>query len=129
MPNSNTPYLDQWFERVWNKKEDAAIDELMSPDVAIIDFGPTRMNGIDYQKYVVNKLRRKYSDIHINTIRGWGNKDAEIAECVVTASFNGEMIEAEFTAIIKIKNGKIMMTYNNGDAELEGETNKLVPHS
>ena len=118
MPSTKTPHLNEWFERVWNKKDESAIEELMSPEVIIVNFEPRGVNGREHIKSVIQNLRRNFSDINIRVLDGWGNKDAEVAECMITATFKGKPVEATFTNVARIKDGKIILVSNDGDVRL-----------
>jgi predicted ester cyclase len=40
LEETNTALLHRWFQEVWNERREAAIDELMAPDVKAHGLGP-----------------------------------------------------------------------------------------
>lgn len=68
MPSAATypTVAHRWFEEVWNKDNESAIDELAAPDAQAYGFPePGSVAGRDGFKAAFRQFRSAFSDIHI----------------------------------------------------------------
>lgn len=127
MSTSTNSVLENWFERVWNNRDENAIDELMDANAAIIDKKPAATyTGTDHVKTVFRNLWSDFEDIHMDVIgEVKNNDDIETAECLVRAKYNDREIKFTGPAMVKVRNGKIVEASNDFDLRLYEEARKL----
>lgn len=119
--------LHRWFEEVWNKGREEAIDEMLAEDIiahGLLDEEGNTIVGIAKFKPFFRKFREAFPDIHVtveDTVSE-GNKITGL--CRVRATHSGQGIgvrptnkQIDFTgiAIIKIEDGKIIEAWNQFD--------------
>jgi predicted ester cyclase len=119
--------LEHWFEEVWNKGREAAIDELATPDVkafGLTNPDGTEVKGIPEFKAFYRSFQSAFSNIHIEVEDTVTEGDKTVARCVVTATHTGEGIgktpkgkHVKFTgmSLVREKDGKIAESWNNFD--------------
>jgi len=119
--------LERWFEEVWNKGNESAIDEMADPNVVghgLLDADGKEVHNVAGFKVFYKQFRSAFPDIHIEIEEtvSEGNKIA--ARCLVTATHTGQGIgraptnkPVRFTGmcIVRIKDGKIAEAWNNFD--------------
>ena len=119
--------MNRWFEEVWNKGRESAIDEMSCNDVP--GHGLPTPDGDEFQgresfKKFYRQMRSALSDIHIKVEQVVTEGDLCAARCVVTAKHTGEGLgkqpkgnPLQFTGMtmIRIKDGKIAEAWNNFD--------------
>ena len=119
--------LQRWFEEVWNKGREDAIDELSTPDV--IAHGLTNPDGSEVKgqlafKEFYRSFRSAFPNIHIEVEDTLTEGDKTLARCLVTATHTGEGIgktptgkPVKFTGmcLVRAKDGKIAEAWNNFD--------------
>jgi predicted ester cyclase len=120
-------FLHRWFEEVWNKKSEAAIDEMCAEDVianGLTDAEGNTIRGIEAYKNLFRTFLAAYPDIKITVEDTVSEGDKIAARCRVSATHAGEGLRiaptnqpVEFTglAIVKIKDGKIVEAWNEFD--------------
>jgi predicted ester cyclase len=119
--------LEHWFEEVWNKGREDAIDELSTPDV--IAHGLTHPDGTEVKgraefKEFYRAFKSAFTNIHIEVEDTVTEGDKTLARCLVTAMHTGEGIgkaatgkDVRFTGmcLIRVKDGKMAEAWNNFD--------------
>lgn len=119
--------MHRWFEEVWNKGRESAIDEMSWHDVRGHGLkGPdgNEVDGMEAFKAYYRQMRSALSDIHVAVEDVITEGDLTVARCVVTAKHTGEGLgkppkgnPLHFTgmAMARIKDGKIAEAWNNFD--------------
>ena len=119
--------LHRWFEEVWNKGNEAAIDELMSHDAIV--HGIVGPDGQDVRgpagfKPFYHQFRTAFPDLRIVVEDCLIDGDRIAARCVVTCTHSGPGVLAaptnrcaNFTGmcIARVEHGKIVEGWNNFD--------------
>lgn len=119
--------LERWFEEVWNKGREAAIDEMCDPNV--VGHGLTDADGNEVHKVTAFKVfyrqfRSAFTDIHILVEDTVSEGDKIVARCLVTGTHDGHGLgmaptnkPVKFTGLcmVRIKEGKIVESWNNFD--------------
>jgi steroid delta-isomerase-like uncharacterized protein len=120
-------FLERWFEEVWNKQREAAIDEMTIPEVTT--------HGLEHPDGTVVKGREgfkdfhklfcsAFSDIHVKVEDTLTEGDKTMARCVVTGIHTGPGLgkpatgkPVQFTGmcIVRLENGKLAEAWNNFD--------------
>jgi predicted ester cyclase len=118
-------FLESWFEEVWNKGDEKAIDEMALPDAMTYGLenpDGTPVKGLQAFKDFHQKLLSTFSKIHIKVEQTVTQGDLTVARCLVTAVHPGagekpEPMELQFTGMcmIRLKDGKLAEAWNNFD--------------
>lgn len=67
MPEQLRELAERWFEEVWNKGREEAIDELAAPDAESYGFPQpeSTLNPHEFKEYV-REFRRTFSEVHVS---------------------------------------------------------------
>ena len=119
--------MKRWFEEVWNKGRESAIDEMSFEDVpghGLKSAEGNEVRGMESFKVFYRQFRSALSDIHVEVEDVITEGDLTVARCVVTARHTGEGLgkppkgnPVHFTGMTmaRIKDGKIAEAWNNFD--------------
>lgn len=127
MAEEHETLMHRWFEEVWNKGREEAIDEMFAEDG--IGHGlPTEtgepIRGPQDFKPFFRKFREAFPNIKVTVGETVSDGDRIAAVCHVTGSHEGEGIgmtptnqPIDFTGIvmIRLKDGKIVESWNSFD--------------
>lgn len=117
----------EWFDRVWNRNEEAAIDELLDTNIighGLQDGDGNEIRGIDSFKMFYHEFRAAFPDIHIEITHTVSENDMVCANCVVTGTHIGPGFivpptrnKIHFTGmcLIRVRDGKIVESWNSFD--------------
>lgn len=123
----NKALMRRWFEEVWNKGREDAIDEMFAPDgVAhgLADKTGVALRGPDGFKPFFRKFRDSFPDIEVIVEDAIAEDDKVAVRCSLRAKHSGDAlgfaaterpIEITGIAITRIKDGKIVEAWNNFD--------------
>ena len=127
MPQEYETFMHQFFEEVWNKQSEDAIDEMCSEDVVangLSDADGNTIRGIEAYKNLFRAFISAYPNIKITVEDTISEGDKIAARCRVSATHEGEGLgvaptnqPVEFTGmtIVKVKDGKIVEAWNEFD--------------
>jgi steroid delta-isomerase-like uncharacterized protein len=127
MSEENKALLRRWFEEVWNKGREGAIDEMFAEDgVAhgLTDAAGEPLRGASGFKPFFRKFREAFPDIEVVVEDALAEGDKVAARCTVRGRHHGDSLgfaatkrPVEFTgiAIVRIRDGKIVEAWNNFD--------------
>src|SRR3954466_11321235 len=91
MPDAQ--FIHRWFEEVWNNKNEAAIDEMLAPDVIGHGLqdpdGSDKIVGLEAFKRLHRQFVAAYPDIHIEVRDTVIEGDKIGARCRVTGTHTG----------------------------------------
>ena len=120
-------FLERWFEEVWNKGREDAIDEMTAADTKGHGLrGPDgkEVDGVVAFKNFYRTFRAAFSDIHVKVEETVTEGDKTVARCLVTGTHTGEGLGRPSTgkpvifhgmAMVRLKDGKIVESWNNFD--------------
>lgn len=120
-------FLERWFEEVWNKGREDAIDEMALPDAKTEGLehpDGTLVQGREAFKAFHKQFLASFSNIHIDVVQTVTEGDMTMARCVVSAKHTGDGLgfpasqkEVTFTGmcLARLKNGKLAEAWNNFD--------------
>jgi steroid delta-isomerase-like uncharacterized protein len=120
-------FMERWFEEVWNKGREDAIDEMMSADTKGHGLkGPDgkEIDGMTAFKSFHKTFRSAFSDIRIKVEETVSEGDRTVARCLVTGTHTGDGLGRPSTGkpvtfhgmtMARIKDGKIVESWNNFD--------------
>ena len=121
-------FAERWFEEVWNKGREGAIDEMMSPHS--IGHGLTHPEGREVDGMTAfrsfhKSFRSAFPDLHINVEEAIIDGDRTAARCLVTGTHTGEALAGKAATgkpikfhgmtMFRVKDGKIVESWNNFD--------------
>jgi predicted ester cyclase len=120
-------FMHRWFEEVWNRKNEAAIDEMCDPNIVangLTDAEGRTVRGIDAYKNLFRTFLAAYPDIKITVEDTISEGDKIVARCRVSATHTGEglgvaptnqPLEFSGIAIVRLRDGKIVEAWNEFD--------------
>ena len=119
--------LHRWFEEVWNKQREDAIDEMLAEDTilnGLNDANGNTLRGTEGFKTMHRAFLAAFPDLNVTVEDTVKEGDKIAARCTVRATLTGEGLgiapknqAAEFTglAIVKVKDDKIVEVWNEFD--------------
>ena len=120
-------FLERWFEEVWNKGREEAIDEMAIEDAkthGLEQPDGTPVKGRQAFKDFHKLFRSAFSNIHIKVEDTLTEGDKTMARCVVTGIHTGPGLgmpatgkPVQFTGmcIVRLEDGKLAEAWNNFD--------------
>ncbi len=129
----NSELVTKWYEEVWNKKREDAIDELLAKDCithGLVDDAGNEIVGPEKFKELHRKFVRSFPDVSITVEDMVSEGDKVAARATVRLSHTGEnfhvsaekslapsgkIIEFSGLTITTIRNGQIAEGWNSFD--------------
>ncbi|HYP54636.1 MAG TPA: ester cyclase [Pyrinomonadaceae bacterium] len=123
----NAAIVRRWFEEVWNKGREEAIDELLAEDgVAhgLPDESGGSLRGPSGFKPFFRKFRESFPNIEVTVEDTVAEGDRVAARCAVRGRHEGDALgvaatrrDVHFTGIciVRVKDGRIVEAWNNFD--------------
>jgi predicted ester cyclase len=120
-------FMERWFEEVWNKGREDAIDEMMSPSTQGHGLkGPDgkEVDGIAAFKSFHRTFHSAFFNIHVKVEETVTEGDRTVARCIVTGLHTGDGLGKPSTgkpvtfhgmSMVRLKDGKIVESWNNFD--------------
>jgi len=127
MSKESNTLIHRWFEEVWNKGREDAIDEMFAADGiahGLADEKDQKLRGPEGFKPFFKKFRDAFPDIQVVVEDCITEGDLIAARCTVRASHTGDALgvaatnkPVEFTGmtIVRVRDGKIVEGWNNFD--------------
>jgi predicted ester cyclase len=118
MKTPESTLLFRWFEEVWNKERDSAIDEMMHPEG--IAHGLPNENehrGPEGFRMFYQSFRSDFDQIHIELANIISDGDFEAARCLVQARHKPSNTPVSFSGITMahLRNGQLYEGWNSFD--------------
>jgi steroid delta-isomerase-like uncharacterized protein len=120
-------FAERWFEEVWNKGREDAIDEMMSPHTQGHGLkGPDgkEIDGMVAFKSFHRMFRSAFPDMRVKVQEIITEGDKMVARCLVTGTHTGEGLGKPSTgktvnfygmSMFRTQDGKIVESWNNFD--------------
>jgi len=127
MPDDNKALIRRWFEEVWNKGREEAIDEMFAEDGiahGLSDESGKPLSGPTGFKPFFRMFREAFPDIQVVVEDTVTEGDKVAARCSVRGKHQSDSLgfaatnqPTEFTGItiVRIRDGKIVEAWNNFD--------------
>lgn len=124
MQNDDRALMHRWFEEVWNKRREDAIDEMFAADGIGYGLGSENIVGPEDFKTFHRAFVSAYPDLQVTVEDSVVEGDKIAVRCRVTGSHKGEgiglqptNISVDFTGmtIVRVENGKIAEAWNEFD--------------
>lgn len=127
MSEENGKFIRRWFEEVWNKGREEAIDEMFAADgvahgLSGADGEPLR-GAADFKPFF-HAFREAFPDVEVIVEDTVAEGDKVAARCTVRGKHRGDTLgyaathlPTEFTGIciVRLSDGKIVEAWNNFD--------------
>lgn len=127
MSDENVALIRRWFEEVWNKGREEAIDEMFAADGIAHglndEVGRIMRGPVDYKPFF-RTFRSAFPEIEVVVEDTVAEGDKVAARCLVRGKHQSDSLgfaatgqSAEFTGItiVRIEKGKIVEAWNNFD--------------
>ena len=127
MPDGKTHLLKSWFEEVWNKGRESAIDEIGSPDMVahnLVDPSGKPIVGSAKFKEFWRGFRETFPDLHVDVQEALSDGDKEVVRCVARGTHKGEGLgiaathkPIQFTGVViaRVKDGRLVEAWDHWD--------------
>ena len=127
MSEENKALIRRWFEEVWNKGREEAIDEMFATDGiahGLAEEPEKKMRGPRDYKPFYQKFRAAFPEIEVVVDDTIAEGDKVAARCTVRGKHQSDSLgfaatgkSTEFTGmtIVRIADGKIVEAWNNFD--------------
>lgn len=116
--------LHEWFERVWNRGDESAIDDLLSPTGVVHGLPGGEIEGPAGFKPFARNFRSAFPNINIAIRRCVTEGDLCAAHCEVTGAHTGDglgvpptgrRISFEGMTIVRAEDGQVQEAWNSFD--------------
>lgn len=124
MSEENKAFIRRWFEEVWNKGREEAIDEMFAEGGVAHGLGGEPIRGPEDFKPFFHAFREAFPDIRVVVEDTITEGDKVVARCTARGTHRGGALgyaatnlPAEFTGItiVRVRDGKIVEAWNNFD--------------
>lgn len=127
MSTEDVSFVHRWFDEVWNKGREEAIDEMFADGAiahGLTDAGGNELCGPAGFKPFFHSFRQAFSDLQVTVEDVVVDGDKMAARCTVKGRHAGEGIGLAATdqpvtftgmCMLRIKDGKIVEAWNNFD--------------
>jgi len=113
-----------WFESVWNKQDESAIDRLLHPEAVAHGLGPQPIRGPEQFKSFSRAFKTAFANMRIHVEHTVAQGDLGVALCHVTGNHVGDSLggpatgkDVDFwgTTTFRVRDGKIIEGWNTFD--------------
>jgi len=118
MREAKSTVLYKWFNDVWNKGDENAIEKLMTPDSSAHGIlTEDQPKGAEGFKIFFRNFRNQFHDINIAIEDVIAQDDMESARTIVDAvnTATGKKVRFSGICMVRVKDGKIAEAWNNYD--------------
>ena len=118
MRNVQSTLLFKWFDKVWNKDDENAIDELMTHDSKAIGIlAEDQPGGAAGFKVFFNDFRGQFHNVNVAVDDVITQDDIEAARTTVSAIHTASARQVTFSGMcmVRVSQGKIAEAWNNYD--------------
>jgi steroid delta-isomerase-like uncharacterized protein len=127
MSDENKALIRRWFEEVWNKGREEAIDEMFAEDGiahGLADESGEPLRGATGYKPFFRKFRSAFPDIEVVVEDTVTEGDKVAARCMVRGKHQSDSLgfaathrpmEITGITIVRVRDGKIVEAWNNFD--------------
>jgi predicted ester cyclase len=114
----------EWFDSVWNKLDESAIDRLMHPEALAHGLGPQPLRGPEQFRPFFHAFKTALANIRVHVDRTVVQGDTVAVLCHVTGTHVGDTLGGRATGrdvdfwgstMLRIKDGKIVEGWNTFD--------------
>jgi ketosteroid isomerase-like protein len=123
--------LAQWFRRVWNEEDDAAIDELCTPDVVSHGLVEDIHGAKAWRTGFYEPMRAAFSKIHVLVMAETAQGDTVMGRmrATVTPRATGEETTMNGFCHVRVEGGRIAEAWDVWDFAGLMEGMRLLPRA
>ncbi len=110
---TNSELIHQWFEQVWNQRDESALLRLMAPDAKVHGVGDAPVNRDGFRKGWVGFIET-FPDIQVVVENVVSERDMSAARITVTGTHLGLGLGVQPTGKFVIFEAHIMCRWLNG---------------
>jgi len=128
---SNKKALVRWFDEVWNQGRRETIDEMFGAECVLHD-GVATYTGPEEFSVFYDKVRSKFSDIHVSTQRSVSEGDLVSMQWSVDSTHiaTGKKTQVTGMSMVQFENGQMREAWQNWDiAGVEEQISGKSPSS
>jgi predicted ester cyclase len=109
--------MHRWFEEVWHKGNESAIDELLDQNAVIHGLDvDANLTGPAAFKPFYRSFKESFPSIHIDLDHLIDADDFEVAHCTVTGkNVKGQEVNFHGIVVCKFRDGKMIEAWNAFD--------------
>ena len=118
MRNVQTTLLYRWFDEVWNKDNENAIDKLLTPNATAKGIVPDdQPKGPKGFKVFFKDFRKQFHNVNVKVEDAIAQDDIESARTTVSAihTESGKPVTFSGICMVKVSDGKIAEAWNSYD--------------
>lgn len=113
MAKRNEKLVRRWFEEVWNKRREGAIDEMLTENVSALGLPPEPMSGREAFKQFHRAFLAGFPQLHISVEEVISERDRVAFLCRVRATHqNGRSCEFAGGSFVRVRKGKMAIGHN-----------------
>jgi predicted ester cyclase len=114
---SNYTLMHRWFDEVWHKGNENAIDELLDQDAVIHGLDvDSNLTGPTAFKPFYRSFRESFPSIHVELDHLINTGEFEAAYCTVSGkNIKGQEVNFNGIVICKFRDGKMIEAWNGFD--------------
>jgi predicted ester cyclase len=114
----------EWFDSVWNRLDESAVDRLMHPDAVAHGLGPEPIRGSAQFKAFYRDFKNTFANIRVDVARAVTQGDTVAVLCHVTGNHAGDGpagratgrdVDFWGTTFIRMQDGRIIEGWNTFD--------------
>jgi predicted ester cyclase len=114
----------EWFDQVWNRLDESAIDRMLAPDAIVHGLGPEPLRGPAGFKPFFHAFKDGLADIRVQVERVVVDDDTCAAYCRVVARHTGDTLggpatnrPVDFTGftMVRVRDGQLVEGWNQYD--------------
>lgn len=113
MSEQNEALIRRWFDEVWTRRREAAIDELMADDVAAFGLPPAPISSREAFKQFYRPFIAAFPDLSVTVEEVFTQGDRMGFRCRVRGTHrNGRPCDFEGGGFVRIRDGKLAEGHN-----------------
>lgn len=130
MSDQNKKFIHRWYDEVWNKSNEGAIDEMFHPEGKAYGLGGEPLVGTEGFKSFYKTFKNDYEDIRVsidNTLTD-GDYVTILARVNATHKDTGKPVNFSGASIALVKDNQLMSGWNYFDfLTLNLQIGKITP--
>ena len=113
MSEQNEALIRRWFDEVWNKRREEAIDEMMAEDISALGLPPEAISSREGFKQFHRMFISAFPELSVTVeeVISDGNRFAYRARLRATHQ-SGQTCEVDGAGFVSVRDGKISVGYN-----------------
>lgn len=117
MSQHPSDFMQRWYAEVWNNKNEAAIDEMLDPEVKVYGLSTGMLVGAEAFKPFYHNFLNEFDEVRVVIVKTITEGNYITTLCDVTAvhKATGNPVAFSGTSIGEVVDGKLMAGWNHFD--------------